>query len=82
MVCCEARAIVLEFKLQPRGENCALSAPINLIRIPDMRSKGETFLHAKLSAVLQPWEGKSRLRCGGVHGGSGVVLEAINLDLQ
>lgn len=26
-----------------------------------MRSKGETFLHAKLSAVLQPWEGKKRL---------------------
>lgn len=83
MVCCEARAIVLEFKLQPRGENCALSAPINLIRIPDMRSKGETFLNAKLSAVLQPWEGKiSCLRSGGVHGGFGVVVEAINLNLQ
>lgn len=24
-----------------------------------MRSKGKTFLHAKLSAVLQPWERKS-----------------------
>lgn len=24
-----------------------------------MRSKGKTFFHAKLSAVLQPWEGKS-----------------------
>lgn len=47
-----------------------------------MRSKGETFLHAKLSAVLQPWEGKSGVRRGGVHGGFGVVLEAIHLDLQ
>lgn len=48
-----------------------------------MRSKGETFLHAKLSAVLQPWEGKSGcLTCSGFHGGFGVVVEAINLDLQ
>lgn len=38
----EARAIFLELKLQPGGgeRNGALSAPINLIRIPDMRTKG------------------------------------------
>lgn len=36
----KTRAIALELKLQPRGENGALSAPINLIRIPDMRAGG------------------------------------------
>lgn len=36
----ETRAIALELKLQPQGENGALSAPINLIRIPDMRAGG------------------------------------------
>lgn len=36
----ETRAIALELKLQPQGENSALSAPINLIRIPDMRAGG------------------------------------------
>lgn len=40
VVCWEARAKALELKLQPEGENSALSAPINLIRIPDMRSRG------------------------------------------
>lgn len=36
----ETRPIALEFKLQPQGENCALSAPINFIRIPDMKARG------------------------------------------
>jgi len=36
----ETRPIALELKLQPQGENCALSAPINLIRIPDMSAGG------------------------------------------
>ena len=36
----ETRGIALELKLQPQGENGALSAPINLIRIPDMRAGG------------------------------------------
>lgn len=36
----ETRAIALALKLQPQGENSALSAPINLIRIPDMRAGG------------------------------------------
>lgn len=36
----ETRPIALELKLQPQGENCALSAPINLIRIPDMKAGG------------------------------------------
>lgn len=36
----ETRPIALELKLQPQGENCALSAPINLIRIPDMKARG------------------------------------------
>lgn len=54
----DTRPIVLELKLQPQGENGALSAPINLIRIPDMRAGGQTFLHAMLTAVLQQWERK------------------------
>lgn len=36
----ETRGLTLELKLQPQGENGALSAPINLIRIPDMRTRG------------------------------------------
>lgn len=47
-----------EFKLQPRGENGGLSAPVNLIGIPDVRAGGQTFLHATLSAVLQQRERK------------------------
>lgn len=54
----DTTAIVLELKRQPRGENGALSAPINLIRIPDMRAAGQTFLHAMLTVVLQDWESK------------------------
>lgn len=55
----ETRPIALELKLQPQGENCALSAPINLIRIPDMKAGGDRHFFT-LCCLLSSSTGKGR----------------------